>query len=354
MIKIEQVKLISRDDNVTAVAWSPDGRYLALLENFNSLVTIWNTRIWRLLHSISRPKYGGFPLVFTPDSRLLIVSSTRLGLDRSALSVIDVASGKTVRQVKGPNPIDGPNGWPVANIPNDIAISEDGRYVFVNHQIGGVYTYETERWSIIAHLPQRPMAMVAGPGPDQFITSDSFGTLQVWRMPEGVLIREIPTGFCSRRKMVLDSKRCRLVTGQWEYKTRRDDATGEFVHYDGQDTIHVWDLNTGDKLRSVTMPDSITSVDYAADMVAAIVHLPYPLGRDAIADSQRHNLLYCADDMRQIASLRMFSDMTVGAANFRSDGEQLAIAGEAQVVICSIKTPRKAKTRTFTSPSPTS
>lgn len=359
VLDIERIALILRDENVTAVEWSHDGRYLAVLENYNSLVTIWDARAWKLLHSLSLPKYGGFPLRFTPDSRRLIVSSTRLGRGPSALSVVDVASGAVVRQVKGPNPIDEPDGWAKANIPLDIAISEDGHYAFVNHvakkqENYGVYVYETKRWSIVAHLrPQGGvMCMAAGPGVDQLVTCDSFGALQVWRMPEGVLIKEMSTGFCSCRKIAIDAKRRRLIAGQWEYKTRRDEATNELVSYDERDTIRIWDLDAGDCLGSATMSGSVSGVDYAAGVIVAVVRSPQPRENGAYMEMERRNLLYRADDLRQIASLRSFSDTSVGAARFRPDGGQLAIAGDAQVTIYSLASAARSDGSTASVESP--
>jgi WD40 repeat protein len=107
------VKVVSQFDLPTrgagvAVAWSEDGSRVAVASDYGGVLSIWD-RIGRLVNRIRRdgggPTLGG-SLAFVQTSSKLVFPPPGAANDSAAFSVWDVATGKIVATVNGPQPGD--------------------------------------------------------------------------------------------------------------------------------------------------------------------------------------------------------------------------------------------------------
>jgi WD40 repeat protein len=149
---------------VTAIAWSPDGRYIATSENRNQLIKIWNFPALTLLHTIQGQgnSIADEWMFFTKDSRDLVVTSLRpVNLwDRTSISVVDVTSGLDIHDVAGEyDPSDYPRKgdprWPMADIPSRAVLSFDGNEIYaVNGDSNDhIMVFDTKKWMLESYVP---------------------------------------------------------------------------------------------------------------------------------------------------------------------------------------------------------
>jgi WD40 repeat protein len=102
-------KFAIRSGNVTAIAYSPDGRYLATGRGFmshrrhNESVNLWDARTGRLIRNFPGPKgpethlNDMTTLAFSPDGRILAVSYHPQPDREDAVHIFDVESGERIR-----------------------------------------------------------------------------------------------------------------------------------------------------------------------------------------------------------------------------------------------------------------
>ncbi|MEN6543502.1 hypothetical protein [Parvibaculum sp.] len=332
MLKIELIKTLRFGQYTTAVAWSSDGRYLATSDYYDKVVRIWDVKSWRQLHVITKKTMGAGRMLFMPDSKTLIVSSTQLGDDRSAVTLVDVPSGEIIRQVDGPNEISGPDGWAMANQPRNFDLSHDGKYLFVNHRAkqarkAGVYVYDAKKWNIVSFI--RPkwgvMALAAGPLDDQLVTSDVYGGLQIWSVSQAQMVEEFPITSSWIKSIAVEEGGNRVIAGQAGVGRRRDQVSGKIVPYGDMDTLRLWNLKTKEKIASATLSPQIGTV-----------RLWREGGIVVASGGDRRLVVYSLSDLREIAVLRKFSQECADIA-FLHDGGLLAVAGDDEVLIYSIK-----------------
>lgn len=332
MPNIELIKTLRFGKYTTAVAWSSDGRYLATSEYYDKVVRIWDAKSWHQLHVITKKTMGANRMLFMADDKTLIVSSTQLGDDRSAITLIDALSGEVIRQVDGPNEISGPDGWAMANQPRDFDLSHDGKYLFVNHraeqaQKAGVYVYDTKTWNIVSFL--RPkwgvMALAAGPLDDQLVTSDAKGSVQLWTVSSAQLMEEFPVTSASLKSIAVEEGGNRVIAGQSGAGRRRDEVSGDIVPYGDKDTLRLWNLKTKKKIASAILSPQIRSVRWWREGGIVVA-----------SGGDRRLVVYSVSDLREIAVLREFLSGCMDIA-FSHDGGLLAVAGDDEVLIYSIE-----------------
>jgi hypothetical protein len=134
-------------------------------------VKIWSFPALKLLHTIDKGQAGALNqnnLFFSEDNKFLITSSAVPYAENSgsALSLIDVISGKIVKNVRG---YDVPPRYPLADVPSDSRLSADGRYLFLqfNGDVWDEYVIDTTVWSIVNKISDAELTMDTGPEKDQ-------------------------------------------------------------------------------------------------------------------------------------------------------------------------------------------
>jgi WD40 repeat protein len=121
----------SASADISSVALSPDGRFLAV-GGFRRVVRIWDVRTGKLLHELDQGGNGAFTLEFTPDGRTLAIS----GFEPAA-SLWDVTTGTQI----GPPLTAGDRR-------TMIDLSTDGRQMLEVHGNGegAVWDVDPESW----------------------------------------------------------------------------------------------------------------------------------------------------------------------------------------------------------------
>ena len=324
--KIELVKRLNLGNLVSTVAWSPDGRYFATSEYGDKIVRIWDAKTWRQLHVIEKKTIGSGDMSFLNDGKTLVVSSTQLGDDFSALTLIDAPSGKIVRQVDGPNQIDGPHGWPMANQPQRYLLSADGSLLFLDalgkKGDGGIYVYETRDWVVLKHW--KPdwgvTSMVAGRTPGELMTTDVHDMLQVWNVFEGRLVREFPVSPSIVRFLRFDNIRGLIFAGETGMTLWRRGVKDEFPSVERG--VQIRNFKTGEKVSAIQANLPILGLDVSPDLFV-------------VSDADRRIAMYRTSNMSKVAELQNFGPFA-RATRFSADGQFLAVAGGKKVLIFSV------------------
>ena len=105
-IKVAKAFDLSTPGAAVAVAWSPDGSALAALSNYGGTFTIWSSA-GHLINQFQKvgggPNLGGAIAFFNGSSELLSPPPQNAP-PNAILSIWDIATGRILRNVAGPNP----------------------------------------------------------------------------------------------------------------------------------------------------------------------------------------------------------------------------------------------------------
>ncbi len=146
-------------DVATAVAWSNDGSRLAAASFYGGVLTVWDSTGHRIneFRRSGRGPYPGNSLAFGNNAGTLLVTVPRPGAPAdAALTIWDVETGKSVRDVEGPTP---GRGLPFNQAWN-FAVSQDGRWAAAAPlRVSGpaVTIYDTTTWQ-----PSQQIALARG------------------------------------------------------------------------------------------------------------------------------------------------------------------------------------------------
>ncbi|NOX45196.1 MAG: WD40 repeat domain-containing protein [Caldiserica bacterium] len=153
-----------------AIAFSPDGRLLAVNGHFDNRVRLWDMRTGRVLHDIDL-SFGEFnlnpsELLFSPDGRYLAV----IGEGRPRMALFDVETGDLV--------------WQSEFYGDILAFSPDGSLV-----VGGTAVFDVETGEMLRALAYTTMEDVGAaqfyfsPDGTKLYMIDSSGLVWVWGVP---------------------------------------------------------------------------------------------------------------------------------------------------------------------------
>jgi WD40 repeat protein len=336
--RTEIVKTLPLEHYVTGIAWSPDGHYLATSEDFDMIVKIWDTSDYHIVHTIKKVNLGDFHLLFTADGKYLITSSQKEfdGKDRTAISVLDVATGENVKNVEGPND---PSLHPLANMPHDFALSPDGKRLYVTFSPGDnlAHIYDTTTWNDIGTFSTIATSMQGGPENDQLTILDvAKGNAHVWSLSKQTFIQNFPITDkldIPQGGTIVDAAACRMVSGiGMRTLTCVDKCDGKVgikpILKSSGDVfpIRTWDLNTGSQLDAFRADEKTTvqELDLSPDggLLVALVS----------ADKEKSAVLHNAYQLSSTKELFKFKRYG-WSAKFSPDNRYLAVAGDSEVII---------------------
>jgi WD40 repeat protein len=146
---------LSTPGAAVALAWSRDGSALAAASNYGSTLTIWD-KAGHLINRFARTGGGaalGNSLAFIEGSSQLVFPPPAEADHDVAVAVWDVATGKIMRTIKGPQP----NGDHAANVAQQLSAYPNEKLLAVATRGGknqnNLIVYDTQSW-VARHTDQ--------------------------------------------------------------------------------------------------------------------------------------------------------------------------------------------------------
>jgi WD40 repeat protein len=342
---IHEFQDVNLESYVTAIAWSPNGKFLASSEDNDRVIKIWSFPNLRLINTITKRLNGGGGIVFTKDSRFLITSYAGAmdHTNRSAFSVIDVNSGEIVRNVPGPYD---PTDFPRANVPRDLRVSDDGKIVFVafNNQDLKIYAYDTQNWKIIDSFLGRSITLETGLGAERLILVQiPLATQQPddWlSLPDNIMAwnekakrfdlnYDFQTAKFIPNSLAIDEKQCVIAVGALGlYKATSSSPSGNISSV--ENGIRLW-FPKSRKLFDLPSQPVIHSLSFTPDglLLAA---------QSGSESDGKVNVLFLGELNRLKVyemTINLFQDETISAL-FDPSGKYLALAGDRSIKILEV------------------
>jgi WD40 repeat protein len=335
--EVEFVRELRLEGVHPVLAWSPDSKILATSEavdNRTRIVKLWDTSDYHVLHQIQKQDTSSENLTFMPDGKRLLISGQTVdgGVNQAVFSVVDVASGRVIKNVHGPL------------LPGDIqpsrriVVSLDGKRVYISgayQKDDSIYVYDTATWNMIDSIkpPTLIDTFLAGPGKNQLtmIIGDSYnqGQTVIWDTIQNRPIQVIPMltqAHSQNNASALTADACRLAIGVSDYTSvcvsNCSPRAGErpVLRSSLEHPVQVWDINSGRLLTDLETSGKIAnSLDISPNghWLAAMT---------ASQDRQANVSLYGISDLHAQKALYSFS-LKGAMLKFSPDGEYLAAAG---------------------------
>jgi WD40 repeat protein len=203
------------NDEVSAVAFSPDGRFLASASACDGTVKLWEVATGKEVRTIRQ--HGVWSVAFSPDGRFLASGSG----EGAALKLVEVATGKEVWTV-----------W--AGSANSLAFSPDGRFLAGRADLDTVKLWEVATGKQVRSLRQPNTLMTVTFSHDgRYLASGGWEFVDLWDVATGQEVRTL-RGHASFVKSVAFS------------------PDGRFLASGGYDTlVKLWDVATGKEVRTL-------------------------------------------------------------------------------------------------------
>lgn len=143
---VRVVKSFDADYPLTELAWHPNGKELAVGQSLHRMVTVWDVTTGKLLRSMDSEPGAVNALAYSPDGRYLAVGrGFNIGAGKAHVHLYDAASGTLVRSFI-PSPV--PRS---SNEVAGLAFSPDGQYLLTNG-------YQGESIGVIYRIPAGDVA----------------------------------------------------------------------------------------------------------------------------------------------------------------------------------------------------
>lgn len=206
------------------MALSPDGRVLYLAASESNRIELWDTRRLAKLRDI--PTGDPERLSVSADGRTIYVANE----DKSAVSFVDIASGRTTREIAvGPEP-------------EGIGISPDGRLLIATSEVASVAHFiDVASAQVIDNLPvgsrPREVLFLKG-GREVWVTSEQRGTIHVFDVATRKQLRtidlvaqfpELENPQAVELELSKDGKRAFVAMGRGDRVAEIDPATYRVV-----------------------------------------------------------------------------------------------------------------------------
>lgn len=140
---------------VTALAWSPDGKYLAASVNGDVRVLIFDVDSREVVKSEWKPTTGGRSISFTPEGEYILTPSSNYpdGKNDYSLILIDRRTGAFLQRVEGPYP--GDRSFARRNVASKFALSPDHKWLLaaVDLRNPGLALYDLVTLTVTKTIP---------------------------------------------------------------------------------------------------------------------------------------------------------------------------------------------------------
>lgn len=194
---VRVVKSFDADYPLTELAWHPNGKELAVGQSLHRKITVWDVTTGKLLRTIDKEPGAVNALAYSPDGRTLAVGrGFNIGAGKAHAHLYDAASGKLLRSFIPPSPE--PRH---SNEAHALAFSPDSRRLVVDGYVisnaGVVYELETGQvaCTYAEDEPERRFnltySLAFSPDGSTFAVGRLNGTLELWSAGDCKQIKEI-------------------------------------------------------------------------------------------------------------------------------------------------------------------
>lgn len=194
------IRTIGHPQQVTAVAFTPDGRRLITAAG---TVRSWDAETGRLIHNFEESFRTTAVLAVSRDGLRVVAGS-----DDAAAREWDIASGRKVRDY-----VRDLGGGPILAA----AFSQDRRLLAIGHDGGIVRVWNTETAELVRTITgdeHQPIGTLAfAPDGGRLLSYTTTGTVSVWDVTTGRLIRTQKHGETSVLVLWTDGRRARVCCG---------------------------------------------------------------------------------------------------------------------------------------------
>lgn len=128
-VALHLTRTLDNDFSITALAWHPDGKQLAVGQVLNNRVAIWDVQTGKLVRRLEGERGGVSSLAYSQDGKFLAVGREFTRVTQSAhVHLYDAQSGELLHSFVSPKePVRGDS-----NDANALAFSPDSKYLVAN------------------------------------------------------------------------------------------------------------------------------------------------------------------------------------------------------------------------------
>lgn len=303
------VRTLRHSGEVSAIAFSPDGKSLAAGGTLHKSVVVWEVGSGRRVRELADQAGGVTALAWSPDGKYLAAGRAfvRLIKDRVAINVWDARTGVVIHNL--PGPLNGNDG---SNDVRSLVFSPDGRSLAAKRGGGAITIHLIPGGALVRQLENASLLYHSG------LTYDRSG--QYLATPGRSRDRSIVL-FSAVTGEVL--KRLPLTAepaGPVAYS-----PDGAFLAAGNRDgTISLLELTAGGTKSISAHAYSVTSLAYSADG-----------GLLASASGERIVHLFVTPAGERVETLR--PPLSARRVAFSGDGRYLAAAGDGEIWLWSIR-----------------
>lgn len=332
------------DGHANAIAWSPDGQYLAALDRIAHNLVVWDTRMGRLLFKV--PDLAGVArgLSFTHDGKFIV--SNDGNSVTFPFAVWDARTGARVRSVQRPTSTT-PREQLVFGPDILLANASDQTVISIPLNGSKVTAYEIGSWSVSYSIPYLEnviskvpaiMSAALSLNGDQLAIGDLSGRVQLWKI-ENRTARKIADFQAEENRAgkpgpldvsaLAASYRSGYVTAlAFSPKGEFLAAGSTIASATAREQLRLWDTRSLSAIRAYdtgTQHQKVANISFSAEgRYIATVGDPMPI---RIWDSESSTLL------RSIPKEGRLFDVVA----FSPDGRKLAYGGEGVIYIISVQ-----------------
>lgn len=193
------IRNISHPQQVTAVAFTPDGRRLVTAAG---TIRTWDAETGRLVHNFEESFRTSAVLAVSSDGLRVVAGS-----DDATAREWDIASGRKIKDY-----VNDLGGGPISAA----AFSRDRRLVATAHDGGIVRIWNTETGELVRTVKDDEQAVTTiafSPDGGRLLSYTTAGTASVWDVATGRLVRAQKNGETSVLAFWIDWKRARVCCG---------------------------------------------------------------------------------------------------------------------------------------------
>ena len=273
--------------SIEAIAYSPDGAYLASGSNDNT-IKIWEVETGRLLRTLIGHTDDVYSVSYSPDGKY-ITSGSR----DETIKIWEVVTGECIRTLTGHT-----------SLVKSVTYSPNGKYLATGSWDKTIKLWEVETGECIKTLTGHTgyIESVAYSSDGKYVTSGSYDkTVKLWETATGNCIKTL-SGHT-------DIVRSVSFAPNGKY----------FASNSNDETIKIWEVATGNCVKTLIGSESISSVSYSPD------------GKYLVSASVGAAKLW------EVASGNCIKTLSGGRIAYSPDGAYLAIA-YARITILKVPT----------------